>query len=188
MAGALTCVSQLLAHIDALEQGIATLDARIAVATEPYAELIALVSTIPGVKERTAQVLLAECGADMSIFPSVRHFASWARICPGTNQSGGKQRAAHTRPGNRWLRAALTESAKAAARSKNTYLASHYWQLRGRRGEAKAIGATRKDVLMQFTLEAMTLTGVGGVIGVLCGGFITAMIAWLSPLPAAMTK
>jgi transposase len=101
-------VGQLLAHIDALDHAVATLDERIALATAPYAELIELVSTIPGVKQRTAQVLLAECGADMSVFPTVRHFASWARICPGTNQSAGKQRSGKTLRGSRWLREALT--------------------------------------------------------------------------------
>jgi transposase len=78
-------VSQLLAHIDALDQAILTLDERIAPATAPQAELIQLLSTIPGVKRRTAEVLLAEGGTDMSVFPSVGHFASWARICPGNN-------------------------------------------------------------------------------------------------------
>jgi transposase len=141
---------QLLAHIDSLDQAIATLDERIAFATAPHAELIELVSTIPGVKQRTAQVLLAECGADMSVFPTVRHFASWARICPGTNQSAGKHRSGKTLRGSRWLREALTESAKAAARTKGTYLASHYWQIRGRRGEPKAIGATRHDILVAY--------------------------------------
>jgi transposase len=143
-------VGQLLAHIDALDQAIATLDERIVLATAPYAELIELVSTIPGVKQRTAQVLLAECGADMSVFPTVHHFASWARICPGTNQSAGKQRSGKTMRGSRWLREALTEAAKAAARTKATYLASHYWQIRGRRGEPKAIGALRHDILVAY--------------------------------------
>jgi transposase len=143
-------VGQLLAHIDALDQAIATLDERIVLATAPYAELIELVSTIPGVKQRTAQVLLAECGADMSVFPTVRHLASWARICPGTNQSAGKQRSGKTMRGSRWLREALTEAAKAAARTKATYLASHYWQIRGRRGEPKAIGALRHDILVAY--------------------------------------
>jgi len=143
-------VAQLLAHIDALDQAIAALDERTAAATEPYAELIELVSTIPGVKQRTAQVLIAECGTDMSVFPTVAHFASWARICPGTNTSAGKHRSGKTLRGSRWLREALTEAAKAAARTKGTYLASHYWQIRGRRGEPKAIGATRHDILVAY--------------------------------------
>jgi transposase len=143
-------VSQLLAHIDALDQAIAVLDERIAVATEPYAELIELVSTIPGVKQRTAQVLIAECGTDMSVFPTVGHFASWARICPGTDKTAGKNRSGKTMRGSRWVREALTEAAKAAARTKDTYLASHYWQIRGRRGEPKAIGATRHDILVAY--------------------------------------
>ena len=84
----------------------------------------------------------------MSVFPTAEQLVSWAAICPGTNASGGRRRSGKTRHGNRWLRKALTEAARAAARSNNTYLASHYWQIRGRRGDAKAIGATRHDILI----------------------------------------
>ena len=69
---------------------------------------------------------------------------------PGSNQSGHRRRPGKTRRGNPWLRTALTQAAHAAARSKNTYLASHYWQIRGRRGDAKAIGATRHDILIAY--------------------------------------
>jgi len=143
-------VTSLLAHLDALDRALSDLDERIAQETEPMAELIELLSTIPGVRRRTAEVLIAECGIDTSVFPSVHHFVSWAGICPGNNQSGGKRRPSKTRHGSRWLRKALTESAKAAARSKGTYLASHHAQIRGRRGEAKAIGATRHDILVAY--------------------------------------
>jgi transposase len=141
-------VAGLLAHIDALDQAIASLDARVAAATDQA--VIELLATIPGVQQRTAEVLVAECGLDMSVFASAQHLASWAGICPGTNQSGRRAAPAKTRPGNPWLRTALTQAAQAAARSKDTYLASHYWQLRGRRGEAKALGATRHDILIAY--------------------------------------
>ena len=75
-------VAGLLAHIDALDHGIATLDARIELALAPQAELIDLLCTIPGVGRYTAQVLIAECGLDMSVFPTASHFVSWAAICP----------------------------------------------------------------------------------------------------------
>src|SRR6266571_8850611 len=91
-------VAQLLGHIDSLDLAIANLDARIAHETEPLTELVELISTIPGVKLRTAQVLIAECGIDMSVFPTVAHFASWAGICPGTNSSAGKRSSGKTRP------------------------------------------------------------------------------------------
>jgi transposase len=109
-----------------------------------------MLSTIPGVKRRIAEVLIAECGLDMSVFGSGERLVSWAAICPGTNQSGHRRRSGKTRHGNPWLRTALTQAAHAAARSKNTYLASHYWQIRGRRGDAKAIGATRHDILIAY--------------------------------------
>ena len=143
-------VASLLAQLDSLELSIANLDQRIVHETQPITDLVELVCTIPGVGPRTGQVLIAECGIDMSVFPTVGHFASWAGICPGTNSSAGKRLSGKTRRGSKWLRQALSESAQAAARSKGTYLASHYWQIRGRRGDAKAIGATRHDILIAY--------------------------------------
>jgi transposase len=143
-------VAGLLAHIDALDQTVATLDARIADATQPHTELVKLLCTIPGVGRYIAEVLIAECGLDMTVFPTGQHLASWAGICPGTNQSAGKRGSGKTRHGDHWLRTALSEAARAAARTKGTYLASHYWQIRGRRGDAKAIGATRHDILIAY--------------------------------------
>jgi transposase len=143
-------VAGLLAHIDALDQAIMTLEARIDIQTQPHADLIELLCTIPGVKRRAAQVLIAECGVDMTVFPTAQHLASWAGICPGTNQSGRRRNSGKTRRGDTWLRTTLTQAAHAAARSKNTYLASHYWQIRGRRGTLKAIGATRHDILVAY--------------------------------------
>ena len=101
-------------------------------------------------KRRAAQVLIAECGLDMTVFPTAQHLASWAAICPGNNQSGRRRNRGKTRRGDTWLRTTLTQAAHAAARSKNTYIASHYWQIRGRRGTPKAIGATRHDILIAY--------------------------------------
>lgn len=143
-------VAQLLAHIDVLDEAIATLDARVREVCEPFAEVIELVDTIPGVGLRTAEALAAECGIDMDRFPTAGHLASWAGICPGNNSSGGKRRSGHTRPGSRWLRQALTEAAWAVARSKGSYFASHHHQIAGRRGKTKALGATRHDILVAY--------------------------------------
>src|SRR6266540_1501151 len=136
-------VRRLLAHIDSLDEKVAAMVA-------PIAELVDLLCTIPGVAPNTAHVLLAECGWDMSVFPSAGHLASWAGICPCNNASGGKRFSGATRPGSKWLRKALTQAAQAAARGKGTYLAAHHAQIRGRRGSAKAIGATRHDILVAF--------------------------------------
>ena len=143
-------VAQLLAHIDTLDQAIALLDEKIDALLAPHQNVVELLCTIPGVAVRTAQVLIAECGLDMSRFPTAGHLASWAGICPGHNESAGRRRSGRTRPGPKWLTEALTESAKAAARTQGTYLAAHFWQLRGRRGEPKAIGATRHDILIAY--------------------------------------
>jgi transposase len=143
-------VAQLLAHIDTLDAAIQVLDERIQLALAPHARVVERLCTIPGVALRAAQVLIAECGLDMSRFPTVAHFASWAGACPGHHESAGRKRSGRSRPGPRWLTDVLTESAKAAARTKGTYLAAHHAQLRGRRGEPKAIGATRHDILVAY--------------------------------------
>ena len=110
-----------------------------------------LIMTIPGVGRRVAEVIIAEVGVDMEVFPTAGNLASWAGICPGNNSSGGGQRrTGPTRHGSVWLRIALTEAAQVAARTKGTYLAAHHAQIRGRRGTYKAIGATRHDILTAY--------------------------------------
>jgi transposase len=143
-------VAQLLAHIDALDTALQNLSERIEYVLTPHAQIVELLRTIPGVQAHAAQVLIAECGLDMSQFPTAGHFASWAGMCPGHHESARRRRSGRTRPGPRWLTEQLTESAKAAVRTKDTYLAAHYSQLRGRRGEAKALGAVRHDLLIAY--------------------------------------
>lgn len=143
-------VAQLLSHLDFLDAAVSDLDERIEEAMGPFREVRDLVMTIPGVGRATAEVLIAECGVDMSRFPTSAHLASWGGICPGNNESAGKRGSGHTRKGSKWLRKALTEAAQAAARSKGTYFAAHHAQIRGRRGRKKAIGATRHDILVAY--------------------------------------
>ena len=143
-------VAQLIAHIDVLDEAITNLDARIQERMEPIKELVELVCTIPGVARKTAESMIAECGIDMSQFPTSAHLASWAGICPGNNESAGKRKSGKTRPGSKWLRVTLTEAAWAASRTKDTYLAAHHASIRGRRGKAKALGATRHDILIAY--------------------------------------
>ncbi len=140
----------MLAHIDFLETAIAELDTSLDTATAPFQTTLKRVCTIPGISVRTAITLLAECGADMTVFRTAAHLASWAGICPGNNISGGKSRTGRTRHGSVALRTALPEAAHAAARTKGTYLAAHHAHIRGRRGQLKAIGATRHDLLIAY--------------------------------------
>jgi transposase len=140
-------VGQILAHIDFLDEAIARLSDAIEHQIAPFARQRELLMTIPGVKQRTAEVLIAETGADMTVFPTAKHLASWAGMCPGNDESAGKRRSGRTRKGAKWLRATLTEAALAAARTKNTYLAAHYQRLRGRRGHTKAVTAVGHSIL-----------------------------------------
>jgi transposase len=83
-------VSQILAHVDYLEEVIAAVSERVATVIAPYVEDLTRLDTIPGVNRRTAEVLIAELGVDMSVFPSARHLASWVALCPGQNESAGE--------------------------------------------------------------------------------------------------
>lgn len=93
---------------------------------------------------------LAELGTDMSHWLTNAHLASWAKVCPGNNQSGGKSRTAHTGRGNRWLRHALIEAARAGVRTKDSYLGAQYRRLKGRRKDAdnRAIVAVAHSILV----------------------------------------
>jgi transposase len=97
-----------------------------------------LLCTIPGVAERTAEVIVAELGAEVERFPSHRHAASWAAVCLGHDESARKRRSGKTRKGDRWLRVAPIEAANSAAgRTKDTYLRAQYLRIKRRRGHKR---------------------------------------------------
>ena len=138
----------MLNHIEFLEDGIERLSAEIETLTAPFLAQVELLDTIPGVNRRSAEVILAEIGTDMSRFPSANHLASWAGQCPGNNEAAGKRFSGKTRKGSKSLRAGLTESAEAAARTKGTYFAAQYARIKGRRGHKKAIVAVAHSILV----------------------------------------
>jgi transposase len=111
---------------------------------EPAVELL---RSIPGVERRAAEVIVAEIGTDMSVFPTAKHLASWAKVCPGQNESAGKRKSAKTGKGSKWLRKTLTESARATARTRETYLSERYRRLAARHGDKKAIVAICHEIL-----------------------------------------
>jgi transposase len=144
---ALLC-SEMLARIDQADATIERLSAEIERVIAPFTPAVSLLVTIPGVSRRSAECLIAECGPDMGRFPTAAHLASWAGMCPGNNESAGKHHSGKTRKGSKWLRGALTESARAAALTKDTYLAAHYQRIRGRRGPKKAAVAVGHSILV----------------------------------------
>ena len=113
----------------------------------PFEKAVELLCTIHGVQRRTAEVIIAEIGVDMSVFATAKHLASWAGQCPGNDQSAGKRRSGKTRKGSKWLDWALEEAAMAAIRTKGSYLAAQYARLRPRRGHKKALGAVKHTIL-----------------------------------------
>jgi transposase len=141
-------LERMLAHVEALEDDTAALSVRIEAATVPFAAEIELLCTIPGVGQRTAEVILAEIGNDMERFPTAGHLASWAGMCPGQRESAGKRGSAKTRKGSKWLRTALIESARRAARLRGTYLSERYVQVCRRRGDKKAVVAVGHEILI----------------------------------------
>ncbi|MDQ6743658.1 MAG: IS110 family transposase [Candidatus Dormibacteraeota bacterium] len=141
-------LERLLAHGAFLEESIAAVQQEIEAALRPFAEAVTLLQTIPGVGATAAATIVAELGTDMARFPSAKHLASWAGVCPGNKQSGGKRLSGKTTHGDSWLRAALGEVAWAIAHTKDTYLAACYHRLARRRGKYKAAVAIAHRVLV----------------------------------------
>lgn len=141
-------LTEYLSQIDYLDEAIARVSALITQHLEAEQEAIALLDTIPGVSQRTAEILLAEIGTDMTRFPSAKHLASWAGMCPGNYDSGGKRLSGKTRKGSRWLRQVLVEAAHVAAKTKQTYLAAQYQRIAARRGKKRALMALGHTILI----------------------------------------
>ncbi len=141
-------LAQQLAHIDFLDASLERVSTEIAERVGPFEAEVARLQSIPGVGQRTAEVLVAEIGVDLTRFPTARHLASWAGLCPGNDESAGKRRSGRTRKGSPWLRTALVEAGQAAARTKETYLAAQYRRLAARRGAKRAAVAVAHSLLV----------------------------------------
>ena len=137
----------LLDHLDHLESLVGRLSVRIEEFLAAQGEVLERLTSIPGVKQRVAEVVLAEVGSDVERFPTVAHLASWAGLCPGNNESAGKRRSGKTTKGSQWLRATLVQAAWAAAHTKETYVAARYRRLAKRRGVKRALVAVAHTLL-----------------------------------------
>ncbi|MGL5809339.1 MAG: IS110 family transposase [Nocardioides sp.] len=140
-------------HTDAIEK----LTARIEVMVKPFQGFHDLICTIPGIATITADVVVAETGADMSRFPTAKHLASWAGTTPGNNESAGKVKSSKTRPGNPYLQGALGAAAMACAQNPRTYYGARYRRIASRRGPKKANVAIQHSMLI--AIRHMGTTG-----------------------------
>ena len=142
--------SLLRVHLDlvtALQHALAELDATVGKALASIQEGARLLSTIPGVSDITAHVIVAEIGLDMTRFASDAHLRSWAGFCPRNDESAGKRRSTRVRKGAPWLKTTLVTAAWAAVRVKDSYLQAQFHRLRARRGAKKAILAVASSML-----------------------------------------
>jgi transposase len=141
-------VAHHLAYIDAIDEIVTQLSAEIAERLRPAEADVELLDAITGIGRPTAEVWLAEVGSDLERFPTHRHLASWAGMCPGNNESAGKRKTGKTRKGNAALRTALVVAAQAASHKRDSYLSAQYRRLAARRGPKKAIVALAHSLLV----------------------------------------
>ncbi len=137
-----------LDHLEQLERSIDALDTQVDAVMAPFETARDHLDTITGVGKRAAEVIIAEIGVDMSVFPTAGHLASWAGRCPGNNITGGKRHSGKTTKGDIWLGDMLTECAWAAARSRDTYLSAQFWRLAKRIGKKRAAIAVGHSILI----------------------------------------
>jgi len=136
-----------LAHIDALDKAIANLEKEVGLGLEPFRQAAKLLSTMPGLSDVSAHVIVAEIGIDMSRFPTPGHLLSWACLCPRNDESAGKRRSTRVRKGGKWLKTTLVQAAWAAVKVKGGYLQAQFHRLRARRGAKKAIMGVAASML-----------------------------------------
>jgi transposase len=136
-----------LEQIDGLDKAVANIDKEVQGYLESFRGAIELLSSIPGISQLSAQVIVAEIGVDMSRFDTAGHLISWAGLCPKNDESAGKRRSTRMRKGAPWLKTMLIQCSWAAIRTKDSYLRSQYLRLRSRRGPKKAIGAVANSIL-----------------------------------------
>jgi len=136
-----------LDQVDALNQAVRELEARVEELLGPFRKNVEILTTMPGVSEVAASVIVSEIGFDMARFPTAAHLVSWAGLCPRSDQSAGKRRSSRIRHGAPWLKTTLVQCAWAAVRTKDSYLRAQFHRLKSRLGPMKAIIAVASSML-----------------------------------------
>jgi transposase len=142
--------SRLKLHLEliqALESSLEQLDATLGIRLAPIQAHATRLTTMPGIADIAAQVMVAEIGVDMSRFPSAGHLVSWAGLCPRNDESAGKRRSTRVRKGSNWLKTTLVTAAWAAVRTKDSYLRAQFLRIKARRGPKKAILAVAASMV-----------------------------------------
>lgn len=140
-------IDSQLRHLTFLDAEIERMDEEVVARMRPFEAEIERLDDINGMGRRAAEEILTEIGADMSRFPTAAHLASWAKLCPGNNESAGKRKSGSTGHGNPWLRSILVQVSWAAAHTKGTYLSALYHRVAARRGAKRAIIAVAHAIL-----------------------------------------
>jgi transposase len=136
-----------LTLIGALEAARAEVDAAVGKALAPIQAHAETLTTMPGVSEVVAHVIVAEIGVDMARFPSAGHLVSWAGLCPRNDESAGKRRSTRVRKSATWLKTTLVTAAWAAVHKHDSYLRAQFLRIKARRGAKKAILAVAASML-----------------------------------------
>ena len=136
-----------LTQIDALEAAVDRLERHVGEAMAPFRAAVSLLTTMPGLSDTAARVLIAEMGDDMTRFPTPGHLVSWAGLCPRLDVSAGKRHSNRIRHATPWLKTTLIQAAWAATRKKDSYLHAQFARLKSRRGPKKAIIAVAASML-----------------------------------------
>jgi len=136
-----------LDQVDAIDKAVREIDERVEKSLDPFRKNVELLTTMPGVSNVAAHVIVSEIGHDMTRFPSAAHLVSWAGLCPRADESAGKRRSSRIRHGAPWLKTTLVQCAWAAVRTKDSYLRAQFHRLKGRVGPMKAIIAAAASML-----------------------------------------
>jgi transposase len=141
-------ITEQLSHLDYLDEAMERISTEIEQRLQEEWAAVELLDSVPGISQRAAEIVVAELGVDLHRFPSAKHLASWAGMCPGNKESGGKRLSGKTRKGNVWLRQVLIEIAHVASKTKDTYLAAQYRRIAARRGKKRALIALGHTILV----------------------------------------
>ena len=137
------------AHLEYLDGMITQTEVELYVRIKPYYEFVELISSLPGVTELSATLILSETGVDMSVFDDANHLTSWCGLTPASNESASKKKSVRIAKAGAYLKPLMVQCALAAVKSsKNPYFKIKYQRIRKRRGHKKAIIAIARMMMV----------------------------------------